>query len=182
MDLSGFMADRPGVQNTVRNVDYTVYAEGIYVGYRYFDKFEIPVSFPFGYGLSYTKFDYSDAKISESNGEYTVSVIVTNTGDYAGKEVVQLYVSAPESKYADKPVKELKSFGKTAELKPGESETLQLTFTKADVASFNELELAWITDAGDYKALVGASSADIKTELPFVINDTEWMEKVNQAF
>ncbi len=182
MDLSGFMASRPGVQNERRNYDYTVYEEDIYVGYRYFDKFNVSVSYPFGYGLSYTTFDYSNATIKESNGNYTVSVTVTNSGDYAGKEVVELYVSAPESKYADKPVKELKAFGKTAELQPGESETVELTFTKADVASFNELELAWITDAGDYKALVGASSADIKAELPFSISETEWMEKVNHAF
>ncbi len=182
MDLSGFMSKRPGVQNTVRNVDYTVYAEDIYVGYRYFDKYNVPVSYPFGYGLSYTTFEYSNAKISESNGEYTVSVTVKNDGDYAGKEVVQLYVSAPESKYADKPVKELKAFGKTKELKPGESETLTLSFSKADVASFNELELAWITDAGKYKAIVGASCTDIKAELPFEIKTTECMEKVHQAF
>ena len=161
---------------------FTVYAEGIYVGYRYFDKYEVPVSYPFGYGQSYTTFEYSGAKLSESNGEYTVTVSVKNTGDYAGKEVVQLYVSAPESKYADKPLKELKAFAKTAELQPGESETVTLTFAKADVASFNTLEQAWITDAGDYKALVGASSADIKAELPFALNKTEWIEKVHKAF
>lgn len=182
VNLSGFMSERDGVRNEVRNVDFTVYEEGIYVGYRYFDKYEVPVSYPFGYGLSYTTFDYSNAKISENNGTYTVSVTVTNSGSFAGKEVVQLYISAPESKYADKPVKELKAFAKTAELKPGESETVQLSFTKADVASFNTLELAWITDAGNYKAIVGASSKDIKAELPFEIKNTEFVEKVHKAF
>nr|WP_321485043.1 beta-glucosidase [uncultured Draconibacterium sp.] len=182
LDMGGFMSAERKVSNKRRNVDYTVYAEGIYVGYRYFDKYEVPVSYPFGYGKSYTTFEYSGAKLNESNGEYTVTVSIKNTGDYAGKEVVQLYVSAPESKYADKPLKELKTFAKTAELQPGESETVTLTFKKADVASFNTLEQAWITDAGDYKALVGASSADIKAELPFALNKTEWIEKVHKAF
>ena len=182
LDLSEFMSAERKVKNARRNVDYTVYAEGIYVGYRYFEKYDVLVSYPFGYGISYTTFDYSDAKISEDNGEYTVSVTVTNNGKYAGKEVVQLYVSAPESKYADKPVKELKAFAKTAELKPDESETVTMTFKKADVASFNTLEQAWITDAGDYKVMIGASSADIKAELPFALAKTEWVEKVHKAF
>ncbi|WP_319592200.1 fibronectin type III-like domain-contianing protein [uncultured Draconibacterium sp.] len=180
--MAGFMSAERTVSDKRRNVDYTVYAEDIYVGYRYFEKYEVPVSYPFGYGQSYTTFDFSDAKISESDGDYTVTVSVKNTGDYAGKEVVQLYVSAPESKYADKPLKELKAFAKTAELQPGESETVTLTFKKADVASFNTLEQAWITDAGKYKALVGASSADIKAELPFALDKTEWIEKVHKAF
>jgi len=182
LDLSEFMSADRKVKNERRNVDYTVYAEGVYVGYRYFEKYDVPVSYPFGYGISYTTFDYSDAKISENIGEYTVSVSVTNKGKYAGKEVVQLYVSAPESKYADKPVKELKAFAKTAELKPGESETVTMTFKKADVASFNTLEQAWIADAGDYKVMIGASSADIKAELPFALGKTEWVEKVHKAF
>jgi len=170
------------VKNENRNVDYTVYAEGIYVGYRYFEKNNVPVSFPFGFGLSYASFEFSKASLSESNGEYSVSVTITNTGKCAGKEVVQLYVSAPESKYADKPVKELKAFAKTTELKPGESETVTLQFSKADIASFNSLEQAWITDSGKYNVLIGASSSDIKAELPFEINNTEWVEKVHDAF
>ncbi len=182
LDMSGFMSTDRKVSDAKRNVDFTVYAEGIYVGYRYFDKYKVPVSYPFGYGLSYTTFDYSNAKISENNGIYTVSVTITNSGNFNGKEVVQLYVSAPESKYADKPVKELKAFAKTADLKPSESETVSLTFTKADVASFNTLEQAWITDAGNYKAVVAASAKDIKGELSFEINKTEWVEKVHKAF
>ncbi|PZX10573.1 beta-glucosidase [Breznakibacter xylanolyticus] len=170
------------VKNEKRNIDYTVYAEGIYVGYRYFEKFNIPVSYPFGYGLSYTSFEYSNATLIENNGGYSATVTIKNTGKYPGKEVVQLYVAAPESKYADKPVKELKAFAKTAVLKPGESETITLKYTKADLASFNTLEQAWITDAGKYKAQIGASSVDMKVELPFEISNTEWMEKVNKAF
>ncbi len=182
LDMGGFMSAERKVSNKRRNVDFTVYAEGIYVGYRYFDKYEVPVSYPFGYGISYTTFEYSNASLSENEDEYTVTVSIKNTGKYAGKEVVQLYVSAPESKYADKPSKELKAFAKTAELQPGESETVRLKFTKADVASFNTLEQAWIADAGKYKALVGASSAQIKAELPFAVAETEWMEKVHKAF
>lgn len=182
LDLSQFMSAERKVSAERRNVDYTVYAEDIYVGYRYFDKYKVPVSYPFGYGMSYTSFEYSQTKLSENNGEYSVSVTVKNNGKYAGKEVVQLYVAAPESKYADKPVKELKAFAKTAELQPGESETVTLTFKKADVASFNTLEQAWIADAGNYKVLIGASSADIKLELPFTLNTTEWIEKVHKAF
>jgi beta-glucosidase len=169
-------------KNEIRNVDFTVYEEGIYVGYRYFEKFQVPVSYPFGFGMSYTTFVYSDAKLSENNGEYSVTLTVKNTGKFAGKEVVQLYVAAPESKYADKPVKELKAFKKTAELKPGESEKLTFNFSKAEIASFNALEQAWITDAGKYNILIGASSADIKAELPFEIANTVWGEKVHKAF
>ncbi|MEI8047544.1 MAG: glycoside hydrolase family 3 N-terminal domain-containing protein [Bacteroidota bacterium] len=169
-------------QNAVRNVDYTVYAEDIFVGYRFFDTYKVPVSYPFGYGLSYTAFEYSKANLSENNGVYAVTVEVKNTGKYAGKEIVQLYVAAPSVKYTEKPAKELKAFAKTAELKPGESTTVTLNFTKKDIASFNTLELAWITDAGKYKAVVGASSADIKAELPFEIAATEVVEKVHKAF
>jgi len=170
------------VQNKVRNVDYTVYAEDIFVGYRFFDTYKVPVSYPFGYGLSFTNFVYSKANLSESNDVYTVSVEVKNTGKYAGKEIVQLYIAAPSVKYTEKPAKELKAFAKTAELKPGESTTVSLNFTKKDIASFNTLELAWITDAGKYKAIVGASSTDIKAELPFEIITTEVIEKVHKAF
>ena len=170
------------VQNKVRNVDYTVYAEDIFVGYRFFDTYKVPVSYPFGYGLSFTNFVYSKANLSESNGVYTVSVEVKNTGKYAGKEIVQLYIAAPSVKYTEKPAKELKAFAKTAELKPGESTTVSLNFTKKDIASFNTLELEWITDAGKYQAIVGASSADIKAELPFEIATTQVVEKVHKAF
>jgi beta-glucosidase len=170
------------IKNEVRNIDYTVYAEDIYVGYRYFDTYKVPVSYPFGYGISYTTFEYSNAKLSENNDEYTVTVVIMNTGKYTGKEVVQLYVAAPSVKYTNKPAKELKAFAKTTELKPGESATVTLTFSKADIASFNNLEQAWITDAGKYKAIVGASSADIKAELPFEIDSTEVVEKVHKVF
>ncbi len=154
-----------GQKGTVRNVDYTDYEEDIYVGYRYFDSFEVPVSYPFGYGLSYTTFDYSDAKIAEKGDAYEVSVTVKNTGTREGKEVVQLYISAPDNKAANKPAKELKAYAKTKALKAGESETVKLTIKAADLASFDEAASAWVVAEGEYQFLIGASSQDIKATL-----------------
>ena len=154
-----------GQKGTVRNVDYTDYEEDIYVGYRYFDSFEVPVSYPFGYGLSYTTFEYSDAKITEKGDAYEVSVTVKNTGTREGKEVVQLYISAPDNKAANKPAKELKAYAKTKALKAGESETVKLTIKAADLASFDEAASAWVVAEGEYQFLIGASSQDIKATL-----------------
>ena len=154
-----------GQKGTVRNVDYTDYEEDIYVGYRYFDSFEVPVSYPFGYGLSYTTFEYSDAKIAEKGDAYEVSVTVKNTGTREGKEVVQLYISAPDNKAANKPAKELKAYAKTKALKAGESETVKLTIKAADLASFDEAASAWVVAEGEYQFLIGASSQDIKATL-----------------
>ena len=154
-----------GQKGTKKNVDYTDYEEDIYVGYRYFDSFDVPVSYPFGFGLSYTTFEYSDAKIAEKGDAYEVSVTVKNTGKLEGKEVVELYISAPDNKAANKPAKELKAFAKTKQLKPGESETLKLTVKAADLASFDEAASAWVVAEGEYQFLVGASSQDIKATL-----------------
>ena len=154
-----------GQKGNVRNVDYTDYEEDIYVGYRYFDSFEVPVSYPFGFGLSYTTFEYSDAKIAQKNDIYDVTVTVRNTGELEGKEVVELYISAPDNKAANKPAKELKAFAKTKLLKPGESQTLTLSITAADLASFDEAASAWVVAEGEYQFLVGASSQDIKATL-----------------
>ena len=154
-----------GKKGNVKNVDYTDYEEDVYVGYRYFDSFEVPVSYPFGFGLSYTTFEYSDAKIAEKGDAYEVTVTVKNTGNYEGKEVVELYVSAPDNKAANKPVKELKAFAKTKQLKTGESETLTLTVKAADLASFDEAGSAWVVAEGEYQFLVAASAQDIKATL-----------------
>ncbi len=148
-----------------KNYDYTDYEEDVFVGYRYFDSFGVPVSFPFGYGLSYTTFGYSDAKIASKGDEYEVSVKVTNTGKANGKEVVQLYFSDPRSKQLNKPVKELKAYAKTAELKPGESETVTMRVKAADLASFDESASAWRTDGGRCQFIVAASSHDVKATL-----------------
>ena len=153
----------------VRNVDYTDYEEDIYVGYRYFDSFDVPVAYPFGFGLSYTTFDYSDAKVTEKGDAYEVTVTVKNSGEREGKEVVELYVAAPDSKAANKPAKELKAYGKTKNLKPGESETLTLKVKTADLASFDAEASAWVVAEGEYQFLVAASAADIKATLPAAV-------------
>ncbi len=154
-----------GQHGNVKNVDFTDYIEDIFVGYRYFDSFGIPVSFPFGFGLSYTTFDYSDAKITEKGDGYEITVTVKNTGEYEGKEVVELYISAPDNKTANKPVKELKAYVKTHNLKPGDKETVKLFVKTADLASFDEGASAWVVSGGEYQFLVGASSQDIKATL-----------------
>ena len=154
-----------GQKGTKKNVDFTDYEEDIYVGYRYFDSFEVPVRYPFGFGLSYTTFEYSDAKIAEKGDAYEVTVTVKNTGKLEGKEVVELYISAPDNKAANKPAKELKAFAKTKQLKPGESETLTLTVKAADLASFDEAASAWVVAEGEYQFLVAASAQDIKATL-----------------
>ena len=154
-----------GERGNVKNVDYTDYEEDIYVGYRYFDSFDVPVSYPFGFGLSYTTFEYSDAKIAEKGDSYEVSVTIKNTGEHEGKEVVELYISAPDNKAANKPAKELKAFAKTKALKAGESETVTMTVKAADLASFDEAASAWVVAEGEYQFFVGASSQDIKATL-----------------
>ena len=154
-----------GKKGNVRNVDYTDYEEDVYVGYRYFDSFDVPVSYPFGYGLSYTTFEYSDAKIAQKNDIYDVTVTIKNTGSHEGKEVVELYVAAPDSKAANKPAKELKAFAKTKSLKPSESETLTLSITADNLASFDETASAWVVAEGEYQFLVAASAQDIKATL-----------------
>lgn len=154
----------------VRNVDYTIYEEDIYVGYRYFDTYKKEVSYPFGYGLSYTTFEYSNAQLKSDAEAFTVTIDVKNTGEVNGKEVVQLYVSAPVSTLG-KPAHELKTFAKTRELKPGESQTLSFTITTADLASFDETGSRWITDNGTYKLHIASSSRDVKTTLDAIVTD-----------
>ena len=160
--LGGSTSKKP-----VKDVTYTDYAEGIWVGYRYFATAGKPVSYPFGYGLSYTTFAYSKSVVKvEKNGNVTATVTVTNTGSVAGKEVVELYVSAPDGGLV-KPVYELKGFAKTKELKPGASETVTVTIDPYTLASFNEATSAWETPAGNYTVHFGASSADIRATAPF---------------
>ena len=154
-----------GQKGNMKNVDYTDYEEDVYVGYRYFDSFEVPVSYPFGFGLSYTTFEYNDAKIVEKTDTYEIEVTVKNTGTHEGKEIVEIYISAPDNKAANKPAKELKAYAKTKQLKPGESETLTLTVKAADLASFDESSSAWVVAEGEYQFLIGASSQDIKAVL-----------------
>ena len=150
----------------VKDVDYTRYEEGIYVGYRYFSSFDKEVSYPFGYGLSYTTFSYSKPSVKATADGFLASVTVTNTGRTAGKEAVQLYVTAP-SGGLEKPAMELKSFAKTRLLQPGESQVLSFPVDRYSLASFNEAASAWETAAGIYQLHFGASSADIRATVPF---------------
>lgn len=157
---------------SVRNIDYTIYEEDIYVGYRYFDTYKEEVSYPFGYGLSYTTFEYSHAQVENANGVFTVTVDVKNTGKTSGKEVVQLYVSAPTN-ILGKPMQELKAFAKTKELEPGSSQTITLTVSAADLASYDESKSAWVTDKGTYKLQVAASSRNVKATLDAVVAEAK---------
>ena len=156
---ANFLNRQPGTGR--KDIDETRYEEGIYVGYRWFDKQNIPVSYPFGYGLSYTSFEYSEPTFSLEDGKVKVSVKIANSGSFAGKEAVQVYVSAPAGAL-DKPVKELKAFAKTRKLAPGESQVLELAFSADDMSSWDESKKGWVLDPGTYTILVGASSADIR--------------------
>ena len=145
----------------VKNTDYTLHQEGINIGYRYFNTNGVEVSYPFGYGLSYTTFAYSKPVVKAGKDGFTAQITVTNTGKVAGKEAVQLYVSAPAGGL-EKPANELKAFAKTRELQPGESQTLTMTVSAYDLASYNEATQAWETAAGKYTVKFGASVEDIR--------------------
>jgi beta-glucosidase len=159
-----------------------VYEEGIYVGYRYYNSFGVKPSYEFGFGLSYTQFVYSNLKLSSSTftGNIKATVTITNTGKVAGKEVVQLYLSAP-TKSIDKPAEELKGFAKTGLLKPGASKTVTFTLNPKDLASFYTNQSAWIADAGNYFVKIGASSEDIKLIKSFTLPKSLIIEKVNKV-
>ena len=150
-----------------KNVDYTEYNEGIWVGYRYFETAGTEVSYPFGYGLSYTEFAYSAPVVKVTpEGGITASVTVRNTGRTAGKEVVQVYVHAP-GKTLEKPVVELKAFGKTRLLAPGESQVLTFEVSNYELASFNEAASRWETEAGDYTVLFASHVRDVRQRAAF---------------
>ena len=156
------LTDHGTVKHVRKDYDYTNYEEDVFVGYRYFSSFNKPVSYPFGYGLSYTTFAYSDAAITQKGDTYEVSVKVTNTGKVEGKEVVQLYYNDPESKQRNKPEIELKAYAKTKALKPGESETLKLAVNTYDLASFDDSASIWLVNGVKGNFLIGAASNDIR--------------------
>ena len=158
------------------------YEEGIYVGYRYFNTFKVNPAYEFGYGLSYTTFSFSDIKLSGSDfrGSVTVNVTVKNTGNVAGKEVAQLYLSAPAGSI-DKPESELKAFAKTDLLTPGQSQTLTFTLKAADLASFHTDKAAWIADAGEYTVKIGASCKDITQTATFKLAKEMVTEKTHTS-
>lgn len=153
----------------IKNKDYTNYEEGIYVGYRHFDKAELEVSYPFGYGLSYTTFDLSNLDASMKNDSISVMVTVSNTGSLAGKEVIQVYTSKPDTEI-DRPLKELRTFTKTKSLVPEEVVTVGFHIPVSELRYWSEEASQWILEKGLYSIQVGASSRDIRLEREVDIN------------
>ena len=149
-----------------KDVDYTDYAEGIWVGYRHFTTKGVEVSYPFGFGLSYSYFVYSKPVVKATADGFEASITVTNQGKVAGKEAVQVYVHAPEGGL-EKPERELKAFAKTKLLAPGESQTLTVKVDNYSIASFNEATSAWEAPAGNYQVMFGANVSDIRAQAPY---------------
>ena len=163
----------------VKDVDYTDYNEGIWVGYRFFETAGIDVSYPFGFGLSYTTFEYSKPVVKATANGFTATITVKNTGKVAGREAVQLYVTAPAGGL-DKPAKELKAFAKTRELAPGESQTVTMTVDNYSLASFNEAKSQWEAAAGNYTVAFSASIKDVRAKAVYNLKKAQtW--KVNNV-
>lgn len=174
--LKGFTELR--TEGSRKNFDITTYNDGIYVGYRYYTTKNIPVSFPFGYGMSYTSFEYGKPNVEkDGNGNIKVSVNVRNNGKMAGKEVVQVYVSAP-GKDMDKPARELKGFAKTKRLAAGESETVTINIPFESLASFNDQSNCWQVESGAYKVMVAKNAADLKPMTTTVYEEGKITENV----
>ena len=155
-----------GQRQLQKDVDYTDYAEDIWVGYRHFATKGVEVSYPFGYGLSYSFFTYSKPVVKATADGFEASVTVTNQGKVAGKEVVEVYVHAPEGGL-EKPERELKAFAKTKLLAPGESQVVTVKVDNYGIASFNEATSAWEAPAGNYQVMFGASVSDIRAQAAY---------------
>lgn len=163
------VADLKGADVSAGNDPRQEYLEDIFVGYRWHDVKKIPAFFPFGYGLSYTTFDYGKATLSSkeisADGSITITVPVTNTGNVEGKEIVQLYIQDEKSSLP-RPIKELKRFKKIT-LAPGQTKEVTFTITPQDLKFFDDTKHEWIVEPGKFKAMIGASSTDIRTTLQF---------------
>lgn len=158
---------------------YTNHEEDIYVGYRYFDTFGRDVAYPFGFGLSYTTFAFSKPVVkAKGKDAVEVSITVKNTGSVSGKEVAQVYVKAPKGNL-EKPAQELKAFAKSRELKPGENEVLTMTIPVRMLASFDEANSQWLTEAGTYTFCIGNSSRNIAATATLKLG--EYTEKTTNA-
>jgi beta-glucosidase len=178
MDFYTYEVTR-GYTGQVQGYDYTNHDEDIYVGYRFFDTFQRNVAYPFGFGLSYTTFEYAKPVVkAKGKDAVEVSITVRNTGSVAGKEIAQVYVQAPKGRL-EKPAQELKAFAKTRELQPGESQILTMTIPVRDLASFDEANSQWLTEAGTYTFRIGASSRDIRATAALALK--EYTEKTSQA-
>lgn len=163
---------------SLKGVNYSNHNEDIYVGYRYYDTFNKHVAYPFGYGMSYTTFEFSKLSAKNSGDNITITVNVRNTGKVSGKQVAQIYVAAPKGRL-EKPTKELKAFAKTSLLKPGQSETLKMTIPVRELASFDEANSQWLAEAGQYSFLVGNNVEDIKDGV--TLNLPEYIEKTDNV-
>lgn len=178
MDFYTYEVTR-GYVGQVAGYDYTNHDEDIYVGYRFFDTFNREVAYPFGFGLSYTTFEFSKPVVkAKGKDAVEVSITIKNTGAVSGKEVAQIYVQAPKGKL-EKPAQELKAFAKTRELQPGESQTLTMTIPVRDLASFDEAGSQWLTEAGNYTFRIGNSSRNLPLSASLTLR--EYTEKVNNA-
>lgn len=168
------LADNPSYLNFPGDGQTVAYKEGVFVGYRYYDTKEMPVRYPFGYGLSYTTFEYSDLQLSADRIKDTdtlkVTLKVKNTGDRAGKEIVQLYV-ADKTGAACRPVKELKNFVKV-ELQPQEEKTVEMELDKRSFAWYNTQIHDWYAASGEYEILAAASSRDIRLKKTVYVEST----------
>nr|WP_304580505.1 glycoside hydrolase family 3 protein [uncultured Acetatifactor sp.] len=161
------------------DVDDEYYEEGIYVGYRYFDTFNIAPAYPFGFGLSYTSFRTETEKVAADARTVSLRVKVTNTGDkYSGREVVQVYYSAPQGRL-EKPCQELAAYAKTKELAPGESQTLEISFPTGRMASYHEEQASWILEKGEYYIRVGNSSRNTAIAAAIVLDAEAATEKLS---
>lgn len=169
------LEDTPAYLNWPGEAGEVRYGEGLFIGYRYYDYKKVPVLFPFGYGLSYTTFKYSNVKVSQStfkeNENITVSVDVTNTGKLAGKEIVQVYVHDQQAKLV-RPEKELKGFAKV-ELRPGETQTVSVALDFRAFAYYHPAYKQWLAEAGDFDLLIGASSQDIREKVTVKLESTQ---------
>lgn len=175
-DLYEIPAARTFPGTPPRDPEEVIYSEDIYVGYRYYDTFAVEPAYEFGYGLSYTAFDYRDLEVKLSGGEVVVRLKVRNSGRYPGKEVVQVYLRALESKFS-RPFQELKGFRKTKLLAPGEEESVEVRVPLERLATFSGGK--WVVEKGSYEVRVGASSRDIRLravlEIPAeACYDTSW--------
>ena len=159
------------------NLSESLHKEGIDVGYRYFNTVQKQVSYPFGYGLSYTSFSYTKPVVKKTKEGFRATLVVSNTGNRSGREVVQMYVSAPKGNLK-KPANELKAFAKTKTLNPGEKQVLSFDVSNYGLASFDDALDQWISDKGTYVVKFGASVEDIRAEAKYNLKKT-FVKKVN---
>jgi len=168
------LSDTPAHLNWPGGAGKVQYGEGLFIGYRYYDAKELPVLFPFGHGLSYTTFAYSDAQVSAETFRdvdgLTVTVDVTNTGEMVGKEIVQVYVHDRASGLV-RPEKELKGFAKVA-LQPGETKSVAIKLDFRAFAYYHPAYKQWITEDGDFDILIASSAADIHHTLAVTLEST----------